>query len=383
MSPSFSWLALCVIVCLAVQTQTRGQQASGAADARAAAFIAEHEAKIRPLEIAVNQAWWKANVSGDDKDFAAKEAAQNTLDAALSDAARFAELKSLHDAKLADPIVAREIQVMYSTVLGEAGAAGTAQEDLGADARPSRRRLTCSGPKWAIASSPTARSRRCSPTRRIRRSSRRRGKRASAVGPAVVAHLKALGGAAERSGPDARLQELPRDAALPERAEPGGSAQAIRPTRRPDARAVRSGQGRDRCEAGGAVRRCRRRTAAVALSGSILPGGAGGVRHEPGRDFRVRSTRARSPSCARSSTRGSGCRSTTCWRTAICTSGPASRRTPSAPTSTARATCGCWPTSCPTRSGWARCSMSWATRCTRARTSRRACPTCCGWNLTS
>lgn len=109
MSPSFTWIALGLFVGLAVQTRAVADDA----DQRAAAFIAEHEATIRPLEIATSLAWWKANVSGDDKDFAAKEEAQNKLDAALSDGARFPRLKSLHEAKLADPIVAREIQVLY------------------------------------------------------------------------------------------------------------------------------------------------------------------------------------------------------------------------------------------------------------------------------
>jgi len=109
MSSSFVGIALALLVGLALHPRAAAQTA----DERAAAFIAEHEATIKPLEIATNLAWWKANVSGDDKDFAAKEEAQNRLDAALSDPQRFAQLTSVHEAKLADPLVARQIQVLY------------------------------------------------------------------------------------------------------------------------------------------------------------------------------------------------------------------------------------------------------------------------------
>ena len=52
------------------------------ADELAKAFVARHEAEVRPLEKASSLAWWVANVSGKDADFAAKEQAQNRLDAA-------------------------------------------------------------------------------------------------------------------------------------------------------------------------------------------------------------------------------------------------------------------------------------------------------------
>jgi peptidyl-dipeptidase A len=82
-------------------------------DEQARQFIREHEAQIRPLEIAVNLAWWKANTTGKDLDFEAKEAAQNNYDEALADRQRFAQLKSLHEAKLDDALVARQIEVLY------------------------------------------------------------------------------------------------------------------------------------------------------------------------------------------------------------------------------------------------------------------------------
>lgn len=76
-------------------------------------FIRNHEQQVRPLEIAVNLAWWNANTTGKDADFAAKEEAQNRLDAALADKDRFARLKMLHDAQLPDPMLARQIHILY------------------------------------------------------------------------------------------------------------------------------------------------------------------------------------------------------------------------------------------------------------------------------
>ena len=79
----------------------------------ARAFIEEHERTIRPLEFAAALAWWNANVSGRDQDFKAKEDAQNRLDAALADHARFDRLKAIKSAKLTEPTLAREIDVLY------------------------------------------------------------------------------------------------------------------------------------------------------------------------------------------------------------------------------------------------------------------------------
>src|SRR6266480_4139009 len=82
-------------------------------DTRARKFIAEHEARIRPLERQVNLTWWNANVSGKDADFKAKEAAQNKLDEALADQKPFVELKSIKAGRLRDHLLARQIDVLY------------------------------------------------------------------------------------------------------------------------------------------------------------------------------------------------------------------------------------------------------------------------------
>lgn len=81
------------------------------ADARQ--FVAKHEATFRPLEKTAGLAWWNANISGKDEDFKAKEEAQNKLDAVLSDKSRFAELKSIKEGRISEPLLRRQIDVLY------------------------------------------------------------------------------------------------------------------------------------------------------------------------------------------------------------------------------------------------------------------------------
>jgi peptidyl-dipeptidase A len=89
--------------------------ADPATTTRARKFVAAHEAKFHPLDVAANKAWWDANTTGKDEDFQRKEAAQNAIDAALADRAAFAELKAIKDSrgKIDDKILAREINVLY------------------------------------------------------------------------------------------------------------------------------------------------------------------------------------------------------------------------------------------------------------------------------
>src|SRR5690349_10135292 len=108
-----------LVTSMILSSQNAMSQDKGPADPDAAAskFIADYETQVRPLEIAVNLAWWKANTTGKDEDFAAKVEAQNRYDEALADRQRFATLKALHDGKVKDPILAREVDVLYRTYL--------------------------------------------------------------------------------------------------------------------------------------------------------------------------------------------------------------------------------------------------------------------------
>jgi peptidyl-dipeptidase A len=88
--------------------------ADEASTARARKFVAAHEARLRPLETAANEAWWIANISGKDEDFEKKQKAQNKVDEALSDPEKFKELKEIKDfTKIDDPVTARAIAVLY------------------------------------------------------------------------------------------------------------------------------------------------------------------------------------------------------------------------------------------------------------------------------
>jgi peptidyl-dipeptidase A len=83
----FSIFSIAIVVAAALSLNAHARPAD---EARARKFIAEHEARVRPLEQAVNLAWWTASVSGKDADFKAKEQAQNKLDEVLADKERFA-----------------------------------------------------------------------------------------------------------------------------------------------------------------------------------------------------------------------------------------------------------------------------------------------------
>ena len=85
------------------------------ADERAQKFVHDHVARLRPLELAGNLAWWSANTTGNPDYFAKKEAAQNRIDEALAEPKSFAELKAIKKARkrIDDPILARAIDVLY------------------------------------------------------------------------------------------------------------------------------------------------------------------------------------------------------------------------------------------------------------------------------
>ena len=105
--------SLLILGCLLMTTMQA--HADPETTAKAKALVAAHEAKFRPLDVAANRAWWAANTTGKDEDFAKKEATQNAIDAALADKAKFAELKALkdHGKEIDDKVIARCINVLY------------------------------------------------------------------------------------------------------------------------------------------------------------------------------------------------------------------------------------------------------------------------------
>jgi peptidyl-dipeptidase A len=109
-------LAVGVVLSLSLWMVAHAQPGADAS-ARAKAFLTAHEQKVRPLDIAAGRAWWDANVSGKDEDYAKKEAAQNAVDAVLADPKTFAELKAIKTLKdngeIKDAILARAVDVVY------------------------------------------------------------------------------------------------------------------------------------------------------------------------------------------------------------------------------------------------------------------------------
>ncbi len=86
-------------------------------DARAARFIQQYEAAVRPLVIEVNRRQWDASVTGKAEDFRKKQAAEDKLDLCLADAEKFAELKDIRRQGVSDPLLARQIDVLYRKYL--------------------------------------------------------------------------------------------------------------------------------------------------------------------------------------------------------------------------------------------------------------------------
>lgn len=92
---------------------TQAADDSDSADEAARQVVEEYERVVVPLEIAANRAWWDANISGNDQDFARKEAAENRLNEALSDRRRFGRIERAYRAKLKDRLLARQIELLY------------------------------------------------------------------------------------------------------------------------------------------------------------------------------------------------------------------------------------------------------------------------------
>lgn len=76
-------------------------------------LIEKHLSKVRPLEIAAAKAWWEANTTGSKEAYAKKEEAQNAIDAALSDKAMFAALKSVKTHPKLTDMTRRQINLLF------------------------------------------------------------------------------------------------------------------------------------------------------------------------------------------------------------------------------------------------------------------------------
>lgn len=88
-------------------------------DRQAEAFIEEHVRVVKPLEKAMNLAYWQANVTGDQASYQQYAEYQLALRRVLSDTAAFAKVKSLKESKqVRDPRLARQVTLLYNQYLG-------------------------------------------------------------------------------------------------------------------------------------------------------------------------------------------------------------------------------------------------------------------------
>jgi peptidyl-dipeptidase A len=86
-------------------------------DALARGVLADHAQTIQPLEIEAARRFWDANENGTDISYGLKTEADRRLDAALADRDFFQRLKRCHEATLSDPLVARQIRLLYLQAL--------------------------------------------------------------------------------------------------------------------------------------------------------------------------------------------------------------------------------------------------------------------------
>jgi len=112
-------MALSVLPLVLAMAWPESARADASTTASAKKFLDDFIAKVRPLEITANRAWWDANITGKDDDFTRKEKAQNAIDELLSDKALFAIVKALKEngAQIDDAILRRAIDIVYLQVL--------------------------------------------------------------------------------------------------------------------------------------------------------------------------------------------------------------------------------------------------------------------------
>ncbi len=118
--PSVVLIMILIAACFQPGPQPAwAQEENAAMDDQACQFLQYYLDEIRPVEILVNRMWWQANTSGQDEDFARKVEAENRLNALLSDRAAFEQLKTLREAPLSDPLLHRQIELLYLQFLGK------------------------------------------------------------------------------------------------------------------------------------------------------------------------------------------------------------------------------------------------------------------------
>ncbi len=92
-------------------------------------FLSAYEAKVIPLTREKNLAYINASISGKDSDYEKSAAAQIALDKIHSDTAAFAEVKAMRESgRVTDPILKRQLDIVYLSYLGKQIDENTLQE---------------------------------------------------------------------------------------------------------------------------------------------------------------------------------------------------------------------------------------------------------------
>jgi peptidyl-dipeptidase A len=113
MSLSHFVIAAALVLAAIMAGPAAAQQPNQDNDARAKRFVEYYETTVRPLEIEAALLYWTANITGKEEDYEKKQAAEEKLDIALSNPKQFAELKAVKQAGVSDPLLARQIAVLY------------------------------------------------------------------------------------------------------------------------------------------------------------------------------------------------------------------------------------------------------------------------------
>jgi peptidyl-dipeptidase A len=112
------WAALLAAIGLLAGEARAAAHAEADLDVRARRVIATYESTIRPLEVQAARCWWAANVSGKADDFRKQQQSELQIGVCLARSHSFVELKALFEARPSDPLLARQIDVLYRQYLG-------------------------------------------------------------------------------------------------------------------------------------------------------------------------------------------------------------------------------------------------------------------------
>ncbi|HEY6565710.1 MAG TPA: M2 family metallopeptidase, partial [Pirellulaceae bacterium] len=100
-------------------TATEPEDIEMTPDDSARDLVHYYENHVRPFEIEANVAWWEANVTGDEASFQKKQAAEDELNEMLANEFRFKQLQELRETELSDPLLARQVRLLYLKYLAK------------------------------------------------------------------------------------------------------------------------------------------------------------------------------------------------------------------------------------------------------------------------